>query len=289
MSPLTPPTITRLDPRYPLLWRDGETVQFGLEDVLRVDVHAQWVEPLLMRLRSGIRRSGFDVIAHGVGAPRDEARRLFEALRPVLVEDPPVPPPAWVEGVNITDPRVQQRLREALVEEGVPPGTRDEGDAVGVIVVEGAAAALQLAAYLRDDVAHLPVAFERDATTVGPLVLPGRTPCLSCRDAHECARDPAWPLLHAQLIGRPAAPISAAKVAAAAVLAARILRTPTPGAGLMVRVSPDGRRSWRSVRHHAECPCLEPSSRSRRGSATGSVLPARRSGPTTEREYARPA
>ncbi len=289
MSPLTPQTITRLDPRYPMLWRDGGTVQFGMEDVMRVHVDAAWVEPLLMRLRHGIRLSSFDVVAHGVGAPRDEARRLLAALRPLLVDDTPAPLAAWIEGVNVTDPRVQQRMREALSDEGVPQGARDESDTVGIIVIEGAAAALQLAPYLREDVAHLPVSFERDAMTVGPLVVPGATPCLACRDAHECERDPAWPMLHAQLIGRPAAPIAATRVAAAAALVARLLRSPTPGAGLMVRVSPDGRRSWRSVRHHAGCRCLEPSSRSRRGTATAPSPLVPRNAPTTAREYARPA
>lgn len=289
MSPLTPPVLTRLDPRYPVLWRDERTVQFGLDDRVRVHVDADWVEPLLGRLRSGIRRGSFDVVAHGVGAPRQAARRLFELLRPVLVDDMPPAPPVWLEGVNIADGRALERLRDALADEGVCAGERTDTDAVGVIVVEGAAAALQFAAYLRDDVAHLPVAFERDAATIGPLVIPGETPCLSCRDAHESARDPAWPMLHAQLIGRPSGRIAATRVAGAAELVTRILRTPTPAAGLMVRVSPDGRRSWRSVRHHADCPCLEPLSRSRRESETPVALPVRRIATTTPPAFARPA
>jgi len=289
MSPLTPPTLTRLDPRYPVLWRDDSTVQFGLDDLVRVQVDAEWVEPLIGRLRSGIRRGSFDLVAHGVGAPREAARQLLEALRPVLVDDRPPAPPAWIEGVNVSDGRALDRLRDALADEGVIVGSRADPAAVGVIVVEGAAAALQLAPYLRDDVPHLPVSFERDAATIGPLVIPGETPCLSCRDAHECARDAAWPMLHAQLVGRAAGPIAATRVAGAAELVARVLRTPTPSAGLMVRVSPDGRRSWRSVRHHAECPCLEPSSRSPRGTGTPAAPPVPRIATRRAREYARPA
>ena len=33
----------------------------------------------------------------------------------------------------------------------------------------------------------------------GPLVTPGRGPCLRCLDLHRCDRDPAWPALLAQL------------------------------------------------------------------------------------------
>lgn len=289
MSPLTPQMLTRLDPRYPVLWRDDSTVQFGLEDVVRLSVEADWVEPLLGRLRAGIRRSSFDVVAHGVGAPRDAARHVLDILGPVLIDDGPPIPPAWVEGVNVADGRALERLRDALMDEGIAAGDRDDRTAIGVIVVEGAAAALQLASYLRDDVPHLPVAFERDATTVGPLVIPGETPCLSCRDAHERERDPAWPMLHAQLVGRSAGMIAATRVAGAAELVGRILRTPLAAAGLTVRVSPDGRRSWRSVRHHEECRCREMSSRSRSGSATRISPPGPPTATTTPPAFALPA
>ena len=36
MSPLTPKTITRLNPAVPLLWRDGTTVQAGTDGELRI-------------------------------------------------------------------------------------------------------------------------------------------------------------------------------------------------------------------------------------------------------------
>ncbi|MFT4215680.1 MAG: hypothetical protein QM619_00610 [Micropruina sp.] len=35
--------------------------------------------------------------------------------------------------------------------------------------------------------------------SVGPLVVPGRTPCLRCEDLHRARRDPAWPELLLQL------------------------------------------------------------------------------------------
>jgi hypothetical protein len=48
---------------------------------------------------------------------------------------------------------------------------------------------------VRDDVAHLLVRFGEGAGTLGPLVVPGRTACLRCIDAHLTDTDPAWPLL----------------------------------------------------------------------------------------------
>lgn len=289
MSPLTSAAIARLDPRYPMLWRDDDTVQFGLEGAVRVRADEPWVEPLLAQLRRGIRASTFDVVAHGVGAPRQAARELLAALHPVLRDDPPQPASAWVEGINVADDRVLPRITECLLDEGVPRGSRDDAQHVGVIVVEGAASALQLARYLRDDVPHLPVAFEPAAVTVGPIVVPGRTPCLSCRDAHERLRDPAWPRLHAQLVGRRAGPITTARVAQAASLAARLLRCPPTDAAAFVRVRPDGRISWRSVRFHEECRCRGLWSRSPQESARAPVPLDRRIAPMRAREFALPA
>lgn len=289
MSPLTSRTITRLDPRYPMLWRDARTLQFGLDDALRVSLDEPWVEPLLQKLRLGIRLSTFDLVAHGVGAPRDDARQLLDRLRPLLASAQPVSAGVWVEGVNLTDHRVLPRLRDALTDEGVPGAHRGDTDAVGVIVIEGAAAALHVAGYLRDDICHLPIAFEHAATVVGPLVVPGQTPCLSCRDAGETARDSAWPLLHSQLVGRPPSQVALARVAAAATLVPRVLRATRPGRGLAVRIKPDGHRSWRWVRPHAECLCLEPSSRSPQESATELARLDPPIATTTSRAYARPA
>lgn len=47
--------------------------------------------------------------------------------------------------------------------------------------------------------AHLVVRLEPDRAVVGPLVLPGATPCTRCQDLLRCRYDAAWPRLVAQL------------------------------------------------------------------------------------------
>lgn len=282
MSPLTPPTLTRIDPAYPLLWRDADTVQFGMEGKVRVAVSEPWVDRLLQALRDGFRPSSFDVIAHGVGAPRDGARDLLETLQPVLCTDAPPQPRIWIESLNMVDSRIAARTEIALIDEGFRTAERGTAHAVAVVLVEGAASARQFASHLRDDVTHLPIAFEVGGTTIGPLVVPGHTPCLSCRDGHEGERDPAWPTLHAQLIGATSGRITAARTAEAAALAARILAAPgRPGTRKSVRISPDGRRAWRSVRFHAECRCREQSLRSPEGSVRDGAHRGLQTGTTT--------
>ena len=285
--PLTPPTLTRLDPGAPLLWRDGETLQLGADGGLRVDAAHPWVELLLSRLRSGFRRGSFDVIAHGVGAPREEARMLLARIEHLLVDDPPAAQPAWVETIGVTDGRSAYRAREVLEDEGIAMVDSGVEGAVGVILVEGAAAALQFARFLREDTPHLPIAFEPGRVCVGPLVVPGRTPCLSCRDADDTDRDPAWPLLHAQLIGQGAGALRAGRIAAGAVQAARLLASRE--GGTMVQVSEDGSRVRRAVSFHERCRCRDQSSPSPRGTGTGPALLALPTAPTRSPRYARRA
>lgn len=285
--PLSTPTITRLDPAVPLLWRDGDTLQVGVEGTLRIPASAPWVEHVLARMAAGFRRSSFDVIAHSLGAPRAEARALYARLEPLLVDEVAVHRAAWVESNDVRDARCEYRLREALLDEGVPAGDPRSSADVAVVLVEGAAAALQFRRYLRDDVPHLPVALERGKTTVGPLVVPGSSPCLACRDSHERDRDPAWPRLHTQLIGRASGPISALRVADAATAVAAILRAGADGA--VMELSGGGRRELRPVRFHEECRCRELSFLSRPGSATAPVPLGRLSATTTPTAYARRA
>jgi len=290
MSPITPPTLTRLDPAYPLLWRDVDTVQFGLEGIVRVEVSAPWVDKLLQSLRDGFRPSAFDVIAHSAGAPREAARELLSALKPVLRVDEPPLPPVWIESLNMSDSRIAARTEIALADEGLSVTERGTTGSVAVVLVEGVASARQFADHLRDDVAHLPISFEVGSTSIGPLVVPGRTPCLSCRDGHERDRDPAWPMLHAQLVGAVSGRITAARTAEAAALAARVLADPGRSSAVKsVRISPDGRRVWGSVRFHAECRCREQSFRSPEGIVKAAGPRAPQHETTTEQEFERRA
>ncbi|MFC7753576.1 hypothetical protein [Tsukamurella soli] len=56
---------------------------------------------------------------------------------------------------------------------------------------------------MRARVAHLPVRLRDGAGLVGPLVLPGVSPCLRCLDRARADIDPAWPTVACQLTGRP--------------------------------------------------------------------------------------
>jgi bacteriocin biosynthesis cyclodehydratase domain-containing protein len=53
-------------------------------------------------------------------------------------------------------------------------------------------------------VPHLAASASEAIGVVGPLVLPGRSACLRCLDLARTERDPAWPLILAQLASQAA-------------------------------------------------------------------------------------
>lgn len=90
-----------------------------------------------------------------------------------------------------------------------------------VVLVERGAADPARHRVLRDaDVAHLSVVAREASVLVGPLVVPGRTACLTCVDLWRAEADPAWPLLAAQLTGRSGAGSEASLAAVGGALAA---------------------------------------------------------------------
>lgn len=111
---------------------------------------------------------------------------------------------------------------------------------------------------------HLPLRVVEGRGVVGPLVLPGRTGCLSCQDHTRSDRDPAWPALAAQLDAAgdrdpdPGEALLSAAVAAAGALAAlEHVDGGTPaatGASLELR-PPDHRWRRRPWPPHPRCGC----------------------------------
>lgn len=71
--------------------------------------------------------------------------------------------------------------------------------------------------------AHLPVVLVDDRVRVGPLVLPGTTPCLDCYDLHRARTEPAWAALVPQF-GSPRASRPGATSGVLACAAAEVAR-----------------------------------------------------------------
>src|SRR5689334_9815418 len=122
------------------------------------------------------------------------------------------------------------------------------------------------AALARDQVPHLAASANEAIGVVGPLVLPGRSACLRCLDLTRAERDPAWPLILAQLASQAAAdPMGCDTVLAtmvAAQAAAQALAFLDQGAeaaavadGTLELVLPGWQWRRRTWRPHPRCGC----------------------------------
>ncbi|HEX6870532.1 MAG TPA: TOMM precursor leader peptide-binding protein [Micromonosporaceae bacterium] len=119
---------------------------------------------------------------------------------------------------------------------------------------------------------HLAVMVRDGAVVVGPLVHPGRTPCLHCLDLHRQDRDPAWSEVAAQLHTGAGADETVAAVTAlagVAYAAAEVLRHVDGEightVGATVEITEPGRLIRRQWSHHPACDCRRrPSSPPRR-------------------------
>lgn len=119
-------------------------------------------------------------------------------------------------------------------------------------------------ALVADGVPHLTATAGEAIGLVGPLVLPGWTACLHCLNLTRSDRDPAWPLVLAQLTGRePAVPACGCVLATtvAAQASAQVLTFVDRGSAEAVTgatlelVLPDWQWRRRHWPPHPSCDC----------------------------------
>jgi molybdopterin/thiamine biosynthesis adenylyltransferase len=143
--------------------------------------------------------------------------------------------------------------------------TDDDGARPDLVVLTeirdpGAAAAL-----VRERVPHLAASAAEAVGVVGPLVSPARSACLRCLDLAKAERDPAWPLILAQIAGSRLDPqacdtvLAAAVAALAAAQAVAFIDTARPGTavtnGTLELAAGDWQWRRRSWPPHPHCTC----------------------------------
>lgn len=125
--------------------------------------------------------------------------------------------------------RVARLLTEAGTAPAAEAGPDPDAPAAVVLVGVGQPARDHLDPWLRAGTTHLLLRVDEGVATVGPFVVPARTACLRCLDAHHAEDDPRWPLLveqHARLAGtdRPDGVPEPLDPALAALAAAWVVR-----------------------------------------------------------------
>jgi hypothetical protein len=313
-------TFLRLDPAHPALWRDETTLQLGAHAVVTVSDPAPWQQRVLDAMERGVESTTLERLTTALDVPGGELD-AFLALLATALARPDAPRTVRLRAADGVDATTCTDVAEALGAVGISAAWTashlpSDGEPV-VLLAHHHVPPHVPAGLMADDVPHVPVVFDGAGVTVGPVVVPGRTACLACLSAHERDRDPAWPAIAAQLVGRRPAPVPRARAMEAGMLVARLLREAIPQvagtrpadpgpltATTSVRSSADARRAWRSHRPHPRCLCgAAPTApergaagevRSRPGSGTAAAPPAPvsahpASAPTRSTGFARPA
>lgn len=170
-------------------------------------------------------------------------------------------------GGTLTSADVGRRATDAIVDAvrraapGIDIRTGRRGAAT--LVVQFAAPqppVLVAAGHRQRRQAYLSVLVREGTAVVGPLVLPGRPPCLACLDLHRRDRDDAWEQVTAQVVDPAPEPVAAATALAAAAYATAEILTHLDGGraetlGATVEVSAPGRFRRRSWPPHRTCGC----------------------------------
>ena len=302
--------VPRIDPALPLVWRSPADLQLGATESRVVLRDAGDLETgLISALRHGASVGTLTTIGVGLGGTPERVHELLARLEPAFE-----PAPRGEERPGAGSPTAARRDAVAIDAAGelgeriaadlavlghdvvdlardvADPAADDGGaddaasvlDAVSVAVVaaDWVVRPARHLRWLRRDVPHLAVVFDDAGVRVGPLVEPGAGPCLRCLELARRDADAAWPVIAAQLAGRPAATHDARAVIEAAALAVaavddRLAHGPGSLASASIRLGrarPAALPRSRPHVPHPECGCSAPG-----GTATAPVhLDARR-------------
>jgi bacteriocin biosynthesis cyclodehydratase domain-containing protein len=260
--------VLKLDGRHAIVWRDPFSLQLGVDParvVLRDVSTAD--ERMIAALRSGVSRSGLDMIAASAGATEREVVAVLRAVKPLLLSEPDAPTSARVAivGRGQTVDRIASTLALAGISVTVSASAPDESADLGILVGHYVLEPDSYGFWLRRDRPHLPVVFGDDSVLIGPLVEPGRTPCLFCLEHYRRDADASWSAIASQLWGRRSRSESALVSAEVAARVSRlVLRrldgAPQPGRSLAARsfrlAADTGEVTRRDWMPHPDCGCV---------------------------------
>lgn len=272
----------RIDPALPLVWRSPVELQLGAETPrVIIDDPGPLETGLIGLLRHGASLATVRTIGAGLDGSPGDIDRVLALLAPAFVADSDeaddasdrVPAETGARALVVVDGPAPfaARLSAMLAHLGHATTTPAEFDgataaavpALAVLAAHWVVPPSQHLRWLRADVPHLVVVDDDRGWRVGPLVEPGRGPCVRCLELERRDRDPAWPVIAAQLAGSPAPSLPRgiralfdAAVAAAGAVDDRLRRGDE--SLIAASLTPGETSPSTSYRPHPECGCRAP-------------------------------
>ena len=248
------PRHLRIDPRFPVVWRDPHTLQIGVDPPVLVvsDVDDKFL-PLLHELSTGTSLGGIAVCAKAASIDPLDVEAFLHLLDPVLGQ----PPLVQTQTLILDAPRSGAAARsvfETLGYRVIGPDSDPEGSEV-VIVADYVLEPAAHHSWLRRDVAHTPIVFTDQSARIGPRVTPGSSPCLHCFFLHRVAEQPATVAIDSQLWGTHAPAHTPALEARAAWVAIEMIESDTAGVVTRVDATHHTIESY-AIAPDPQCGCL---------------------------------
>lgn len=195
-----------LDPMFPLCWENTETLRIGFDRAeVRLHTPTPAAQRFMDKLRSGVHPHDLDSVARRSGLRSEEQELLMQQLQPVLVQahsntSQPVQkgfPTALfaVLGEGVFAREVRRRFEL----EGLTSAADGTSPDFVVLVEQFVGTTTRAQTLLSNDVPHLLLRATDRHLFLGPLVLPGGMPCLSCLELHSLEKEPSLHVLAAQL------------------------------------------------------------------------------------------
>lgn len=244
----------RIDPAIPVVWRDAETVQFGLDpERARLGpigtVEARGVAEL-------VRGTSLARLAAIVGG-ENVARKLIDSCGDVFHRPPKAElPRLGVVGITPSTETIARAwastTKSTLIAESSADLVGAELDFV-ILVSHFVVSPIDIQPWLGRDIAHCSIVFGESSVRVGPVVVPGSSACIRCVELAHIDNDPAWSAVAPQMWRKTAA---ADTIDLATHAAAESIGMYPMGGGYSVRI--DAVTFTRAVSPHAlhpECGC----------------------------------
>ena len=286
------------------MWRDRDTVQIGIDPRRAMALSGMRQAAVVLGLLDGSRdREQVITVAAGHGVPADATERILSLLAAGgALDDFPASTlrelsaksrarlaselattslahgdcdggarslarrrdvAVWIDGERRIGRAVGRILSSSGVVRVMVGAIQDRRPDLAVVV--GRQHPDRMSSLVSNGIPHLAVLAGEAIGVVGPLVIPGRTSCLRCLDYIRANKDPAWPLILAQLTLRQPDPpacdaVLTAAVAAQAAAQALIAIDQSPSSaatvnGTLELVLPDWRWRRRTWPPHPACFC----------------------------------
>lgn len=236
--------VYRIKTRRPLLWRTPHSLQVGVDPPqIVLDEVPLSAAPMIHALHEGVKAEGIEVLARSLRVPPLQIWNMVEQLSGSFDPDtPPMNPRFGITGSSRALAEMARVLRGLGCDVTVGEHPRDALDHQldGLILVADYLAHPDWVSTLtRLRTPHTPVVFSDRTIEVGPVIRPGITPCLSCREGYLRSRDPHWLHLGSQLWNQTS-PLSNPRGAWQAALATAVLLAIPDFASIMPRLSAPG-------------------------------------------------